>query len=84
MTDGATHQKVAQIVLANVDGEPVGPASSKPAAPLGLTSALKRLGETRGNPSRPGNYYCLCTHQPEYTDATDPTHSTPGTTLHRG
>ena len=33
MTDSATHQEIAQIVLANVDGEPVGPASSKPAAP---------------------------------------------------
>jgi hypothetical protein len=45
ITDSATHQKIAQIVLANVDGEPVAPASSKPSAPLGLTSPLQRLGE---------------------------------------
>jgi hypothetical protein len=45
ITDSVTHQKIAQVVLANVDGEPVGPASSKPAAPLGLASPLQRLGE---------------------------------------
>ena len=41
----SAHQKIARVVLANVDGEPVGPASSKPCAPLGLTSPLQRLGE---------------------------------------
>jgi hypothetical protein len=45
ITDSATHQKIAQVVLANVDGEPVEPASSKPFAPLGFASPLKRLGE---------------------------------------
>jgi hypothetical protein len=45
MTDSVAHQKIAQNVLANVDGEPVRPASSKPSAPLGLTSPLQRLGE---------------------------------------
>jgi hypothetical protein len=44
ITDSATHQKIVQIVLANVDGEPVGRASSKPAS-LDLPSPLKRLGE---------------------------------------
>jgi hypothetical protein len=44
-TDSATHQKLAHIVLAKVDGEPVGPASSKPAAPLVVASPLKRSGE---------------------------------------
>jgi hypothetical protein len=44
-TESATHQKIAQVVLANVDGEPVGPASSKPSASLGLASPLQRLGE---------------------------------------
>jgi hypothetical protein len=38
-------KKIAQVVLANVDGEPVRPASSKPSAPLGLKSPLQRLGE---------------------------------------
>ena len=38
-------KKIAQVVLANVDGEPVGPASSKPAVPLGLANPLNRLGE---------------------------------------
>ena len=28
LLDSVTHQKIAQVVLANVDGEPVGPASS--------------------------------------------------------
>jgi hypothetical protein len=45
ITNSATHQKIAQVVLANVDGEPVGPASSKPSAPLGFASPLQRLGE---------------------------------------
>ena len=45
ITDSATHQKIAQVVLTNVDGESVAPASSKPAAPLGLASPFKRLGE---------------------------------------
>ena len=47
ITDSATYQTIAQVVLAIVDGEPVGQASSKPAAPRGLASPLQQLGETK-------------------------------------
>ena len=45
ITESAARQRIAQVVFANVDGEPVGAAYSKPPAPLGLASPLKRLGE---------------------------------------